>query len=82
MDLSINTIFRNILAQEGQANIIKVLKRGKKQGDMLGKLQNMLGSMINQEKSKKAIEYIIKQDKLKDVDCNLKATSTPFKPQI
>ena len=42
----------------------------------------MLGSMIKQEKSRKAIEYITKQDKAKDVDCSLKATSTPFKPQI
>ena len=30
--------FRHILAQEGYTNIIKALKHGKKQGDMLGKL--------------------------------------------
>ena len=49
MDLNRNTVFRHILAQEGQANIIKAIKHGKKQVDMLGKLQNMLGSKIKQE---------------------------------
>ena len=38
MDLSTNTIFMHILAQEGQANIIKAVNHGKKQGDMLAKL--------------------------------------------
>ena len=52
MDLSTNTKFRHIVAQEGQANIIKALKHGKKQGDMLEKLQNMLGNKIKQETSK------------------------------
>ena len=49
MDLSTNTIFRHILAQEGQTNIIKAIKHGKKQGDML----------------KKAIKHARKQDKTK-----------------
>jgi len=38
MDLSTNTIFRHILAQEDKANIIKALKHDKKQVDMLEKL--------------------------------------------
>ena len=49
MDLSTNAIFRHILVQ-----IIKVLKHGKKQGDMSGKLKNMLGSKIEQEKARKS----------------------------
>ena len=38
MDLSTNTVFRHILAQDGWANIIKVIKHDRKQGDMLEKL--------------------------------------------
>ena len=38
VDLSINKVFRHILAQECQANIIKVIKHARKQEDMLGKL--------------------------------------------
>ena len=51
MDLSTNTIFRHILA-----HIIKAVKHDKKQGDVLEKLLNMLGSKIKQR-------YIMKSNK-------------------
>ena len=35
-DLSTNMVFTHFLAQESYANIIKAIKHGKKQGDMLG----------------------------------------------
>ena len=31
---------------------------------------------------KKAIKHVMKQDKANGIDCSLKATSTPLKPQI
>ena len=62
MDLSINTIFKHILAQEGQANIIKAIKHDRKQGDMLGKLQNILESNIKQG-------YVMESNKAKVANC-------------
>ena len=71
MDLSTNTKFRHILAQKGQPNNIKVVKHGKKQGDIARKA---IRHARKQDKARdipwKANKHVIKQDKAKGVDCS------------